>query len=540
VKNLIKIAILIITLSGLVLAGNQLPNEIGSAANPMLSDCLTILLDRPLLAYDYETSHFLIHYDKSGPNAVYHPAEDVQPSDGVPDYINRTSEYLEASYRVYSEELGFDYPPPDNGAGGNDKYDIYITEVVGLTNPDQPTGYYPGREAYTAYSFIGSDLRTQIYPDDPLPFLKATCAHELFHAFQLAYRAYPNDGNNRWWYELSANWAEERVFDELNDVYYYIPDYYRKIDKSIYLTGGSHMYGAWVFAEYLSENYGHEIIRSIFTQLITNDRSLYAIEAALAEINENINTCYAGFARWNYFTAQRWRPGYFEEGYYFPESVPITIEHYMYPAGPIQTPKAVENLGCAYVTFTKPELPKANLNILFNSDLNHPIYLSITAVYTNRPILSSVVKVERNSQAHIRITDFAHTEDVVLAIFWPYEGITATDSAGYSYIADIDTFSSAIVEQDNTIPAEFEFGQIYPNPFNSTCLITFNWNRQAVPYNINIFDICGRRVDSFNGTAQSGSNSIAWNPSAEISGGVYFCNLAINGSQVTRKLLYLR
>jgi hypothetical protein len=540
VKTIIKISVLVIVLTASIYAIELNSDSQAVVSNPILSDCLTMLLARPQLSFAYETDHFLIHYEKSGENAVFHPGEDSLPSDGIPDYVNRISDYLEMAYAVYSEHLGLDQPPPDNGAGGDDKYDIYVTDVIGRTTPDLPTNYYPGRAAYTAYTFIGHDLRTLIYPDDPLPFLKATCAHELFHAFQLSYRGYPDDGNYYWWYELSANWAEEQVFDDLNDIYYYLPDYYRKVDRSLYLTGGSHMYGAWVFAEYLSENYGNEIINRIFNHLITFDKSIYAIEAALTEYNEDVNSCYGDFARCNYFTANRWREGFFEEGEYFPETVPVSMTHQIYPTGIITTPRGVENLGCVYLTFNKPELPKANLNILFNADAYHPLSISITAVYTNRPMLRTISKVERNGQIHIRVEDFAHTEEVILAVYWPYEGITAIDSACYSYSADIDTISSAISEDRQTLPSRFEFESIYPNPFNSSCLIAFKWNQQPAQYSMKIFDIGGRLIDNQNGYAQTGANKIFWKPSAAISGGVYFCNLSINGSQVTQKLLYLR
>lgn len=508
------------------------------AAGKSLGEWPPLVLARPQLSYAFETSKFMIHYEKDGLNAVYNPDEDFDPVDGVPDYINRMADYLELSFYVYSNELGFDYPPPDEGAGGNDKYDIYVADIVGITVPDIPTNYYPGREAYTAYSFIGHDLRTSRHPDDPLPFLKATCSHELFHAFQMAYRAFPSD-DPAWWYELTADWAEEKVFDNLNEVYYYIPDYYRKIDRSIYLTGGNHMYGAWLLAEYLSENYGDNIIKTIFTRLINFESSMMAINSALIDINQNINSCFADFARWNYFTNSRWFPGYFEEGAYFPESVPVSITHTTYPTGVIHTPKAVENLGCAYIVFLKPEQLKANLNILFNTDPSHPLYISVTAVYPSS-ILERVYRVERNGQAHIRIEDFAHTQSVILSVFWPYEGATIVDTACYIYSAEIDTMNSGIATEQNASPYSFEITSIYPNPFNSNCLIDFNWNHQAQNYSILIYDIGGRLIDQIDGVAKSGKNTACWRPGFSISGGVYFCRISIDGIQKTNKILYLK
>lgn len=538
-KTTIKIAVLLFTLAASALGIEW--NSTGEllAAHKTITDWPPAVLARPQLAYTFETDKFSIHYEKDGPYAVYNPNEDINPPDGVPDYINRMGEYLELAYDVYSHGLNFDYPPPDGGAGGNDKYDIYVTDIIGLTVPDVHTNYYPGRDAYTAYSFIGHDLRNQYHPDDPLPFLKATCAHELFHGFQAAYRAYPEDYPS-WWYEITADWAEERVFDNLNEVYYYIPDYYRKIDHSIYLTGGSHMYGAWVWAEYLSENYGNDIIRQIFIKLINYDNSLAAINATLSIIGQDINSCFADFSRWNYFTGSLWRPGYFEEGAYFPESVPISITHTTYPTGLIETPKAVQSLGCAYLLFLKPEQQKANLNIMFNVDEYKPLYISLTAIYTNNVILERTYPGQRGDQIYIRVDDFARTEAVFLSVFWPYEGVSSSDTAIYNYHAEIDTINSAVDILQDAIPTSFDITSIYPNPFNSNCRVEFDWNRQATDYKMLIYDICGRLIDEAEGVARTGVNSLIWHPELSVSGGVYFCRISIAGIQQTKKILYLK
>lgn len=537
-KTLFKISAMLFVLSANVFCLEW--NSTGEllAAKKYLADWPPLLLTRPYLQHAFETDRFMIHYDTDGPNAVYNPDEDFNPADGVPDYINRMADYLELSYNVYLNELGFDRPPPDFGAGGNEKYDIYVTDIIGITVAEDPTDYYPGRPAYTAYSFIGHDLRTQHNPNDPLPFLKATCSHELFHAFQIAYRAFPSD-NPYWWYELTANWAEERVFDDINEIYYYLPEYFLKVDRSIYLTGGSHMYGAWVLAEYLSEKYGDDIIKTIFSKLINYENSISAINAVLAEMNLNINDCFAEFTRWNYFTGNRWRHGYFEEGAYFPVSVPISITHTIYPTGVIETPKSVENLGCAYIEFIKPNQLKANLNVFFYADPIHPLYVALTAIYSNST-LERVFQIERNHRAIIRVNDFASTERVILSVFWPYEGMPLVDTASYYYVAEIDTIYSEIETQQNQPPIDFEITSVYPNPFNSRCLINFDWNRQERNYQIRFYDVCGRLIDRFDGVARYGNNTISWCPQSSVAGGVYFYSISIDGLQRTNKIMFLK
>jgi len=178
-----------------------------------------ILLERPVMQHVYETVNFCIHYNITGDSAVFRPGEDIDPIDGVPDYVNRVGEYFEAAHNVYIFELGYDMPPPDDIYSTESKYDVYITTVNGLTTPEYLSNYYPGRQAYVSSCQVGNAMFSEHHPYDPYPLLKATCAHEYFHAVQMAYRGYGSDPKP-WFFELSAMWAEERVFDDLNERYY--------------------------------------------------------------------------------------------------------------------------------------------------------------------------------------------------------------------------------------------------------------------------------------------------------------------------------
>ena len=60
-------------------------------------DKINQLLARPTTELSYHTPHFVIHYDtsfSSGGYPVYQPTVDVDPADGVPDYVNRVAEYM--------------------------------------------------------------------------------------------------------------------------------------------------------------------------------------------------------------------------------------------------------------------------------------------------------------------------------------------------------------------------------------------------------------------------------------------------------------
>src|SRR4030067_2547121 len=90
-----------------------------------------LILTRPAMQHQWGSPDglFLIHYDTEGPFAVYHPEEDENPVDGVPDYVNRVADYLYLSHQMIVFNLGYDSPPSDGQEGGDSRYDIYLNNT---------------------------------------------------------------------------------------------------------------------------------------------------------------------------------------------------------------------------------------------------------------------------------------------------------------------------------------------------------------------------------------------------------------------------
>lgn len=537
--KLVKIFVFFFILTGLLFGQLSITTSDIDLTPIVTENWPPIALDRPDLSYIFDSEYFKIHYDTTGENAVYLPHEDDNPADGVPDYINRMAEYLELSRHTYVYLLGYDRPPPDEGAGGDNLYDIYVTSVTGRTVRDFHSNFYPDREAYASYIFIGKDLRSDRYPDDPIPMLKATCSHEYFHAVQMAYRAVTCD-EEPWWYELSACWAEEMVFDSLNVIYYYLEDYYHKIDHSIYLTGGTHMHGAWVFAEYLNQNFGNDIIKKIFHKLINLNYSIHAIKAALIEEEVNFDEEFAIFGCWNYFTFNNYRPGFFEEGEHFPVTVPISATYESYPTGWIDTPKAIENMGIAYICFESIGLDKKDLIVEFISDYNYPEEIALAAVYNDRPVEIQTRSLGFNQDTTIRVISFDACDKAILTVTWPYQYFIGPDSADYQFNAYLVESEVEIQTVNSAKSDKFSLYGNYPNPFNSACNIIFYWNLSGIDYKLDIYDINGRLVNRISGVAMTGINRITWKPKADISAGVYYYNLIIDDNRAKAKMMYLK
>ena len=91
------------------------------------------------------------------------------------------------------------------------------------------------------------------------------------------------------------------------------------------------------------------------------------------------------------------------------------------------------------------------------------------------------------------------------------------------------------------IPAEFNFGGTYPNPFSTEAAISFSLP-SAGRVNVTIYDMSGRAVRILNDTEmRAAEHTLMWDGLDEtgnaVSAGVYFCRLQACGETVTQKML---
>ena len=79
-----------------------------------------------------------------------------------------------------------------------------------------------------------------------------TAAHEYFHAVQFGYDVC-EDG---WVMEATATWAEDELYDEVNDNVQYLPGGPMSLpEESIDQFSGGFHYGTWIFFRYLTERF---------------------------------------------------------------------------------------------------------------------------------------------------------------------------------------------------------------------------------------------------------------------------------------------
>ena len=141
----------------------------------------------------------------------------------VPDQVDRTLSAFETAWRVEVVRMGFREPMPDASSadhGPNDKLDVYLADVgasglsgyVATDDPHANDDAYRYRN-YSAYIVVDDDFSTsQLGASGGPGGLRATAAHEFFHAVQYAY----DSSEDPWLTEGTAVWMEDEVADDVN------------------------------------------------------------------------------------------------------------------------------------------------------------------------------------------------------------------------------------------------------------------------------------------------------------------------------------
>jgi hypothetical protein len=206
-------------------------------------------------------------------------------SDAPPSraWVSRTMDVMKQTWAREVGGLGYKRPVRDGGRGGNDRFDVYLKDVganglFGYCAPERTAR--DSRWRASGYCVLDDDFARSQFGQKPILSLKATAAHEFFHAVQFAYD-YAEDG---WFMEATATWMEERVYDGVNDNRRYLDSGQlafpgRPLD--VFEDFGAAQYGNWVFFEYLSGQFGTAVVRSAWqgAGAVGNDRGLYSIQA---------------------------------------------------------------------------------------------------------------------------------------------------------------------------------------------------------------------------------------------------------------------
>ena len=247
-----------------------------SALEPATQKVLAKYAARPVLSgqtsatsapfYNSPGGHFSIHYTPTGLDAP----DDLTDADAdsVPDWVETVAAVFEQVYSAEVTGMGYNAPPVV-------RYDVYLRNLV----PELAYGFTVDEGAPTSGVSVGSYIEIDRSFTDPrftvngkytaLDMLKVTAAHEFHHAIQFGYNYY----FDFWYAEVTATWMEDEVFDSVNQLYSYLPEYLPlagSIALDAPLTGNNSEYGRWIFNRYLAEKHGTvQVVRSAWERLAT-------------------------------------------------------------------------------------------------------------------------------------------------------------------------------------------------------------------------------------------------------------------------------
>lgn len=188
-----------------------------------------------------------------------------------------------------------------------DEFGIYVTigsSYAGWTN------YYEDKTPYIV-------INPRLDSDN----LKATIAHEFFHCIHYAYfdaEVIVDQKWNKsvWWLEATAMMAEDEVFDELNLYIGYLYSFFNYSYKSIETYNGIHEYAMVVFAKYIKERFGIELIKESFSMIMQEQFDGYfdVLDYLLQrDFDSSMKKALHKFAKWVYKPQD-----FFEEGDIYP------------------------------------------------------------------------------------------------------------------------------------------------------------------------------------------------------------------------------
>ena len=208
------------------------------------------------------TEHFILHYTRQGNNAV--PARDAD-GNGIPDFIDVAARSWE---EVWDREItGLRYPAPKGTP--QQKFHVYYRDfayygVCYAENVELTTTTPVPLGTASAYIEVENDFYGFPPNDEDAPgaevrsgALKVTQAHEFMHASQFNINVYQSG----WLFESHATWAEDAVYDGINDWHWYINRFLSRPDLPLF---SRYVYGSAYFMNYLSETYGLDAPRQVW------------------------------------------------------------------------------------------------------------------------------------------------------------------------------------------------------------------------------------------------------------------------------------
>ncbi|MEN8193900.1 MAG: MXAN_6640 family putative metalloprotease [Bacteroidota bacterium] len=488
------------------------------------------ILSRPVRQKSVVSSSgiFRIHYDTDGihaPNYFSGSANNIQLS------LDSLIIALDSSYNFEINILGYIPPPDDEGDGGDNLYDIYISSLG--------SGFY----GYTEYEKRTEDNRYKSYividnkmnvPTPGINGARVTAAHEFHHAIQVGSYRPPLTGDV-YYHEITSTSMEEFVYDNINDYYNYLPIYFRNPERRFTYSNGNTGYDRVIWNIYLKEkfekegndpNKGLEIIKKSWEIMRNYNRTaIEAISLALVENGLNMKSSYNDFGVWCYFTNYR-----AQNGKYFSEA-----SEYEPLIKPIQNPIKYQPSKESYIMNIQP---LANNYMIF--DLSYSgINDTLISIVTNGDIESS----HQDPFPSIQYTYSLMTNNEDGAIHIVNEYYSKIESNSNEYLVESDIFNDQVVKGATITKSNFVYPQpyIYDKQYTVQSSLSIPVKNSLIPRaNLYIYSISMDLVFSERLAIESNERVVKWNGldkyGNKLSSGIYIYVTETDGQILKGKL----
>jgi len=263
-----------------------------------------------------------------------HWAADDTSVTGNPGWVDTVGAVVTHVLATY-QAAGYRAPMSDGVlGGGSGLLDIYLVDFANDPKYADP-GLYgfcdaavvpPAQGPYNTSAYCAFNHDFKNFPAlSPENNLEVTAAHELFHATQFAY----DYNEDAWFMEATATWAEDEVYDEINDNRQYLPaSPISQPSQPLDQFGSSlRQYGEWIFFRYLSERFPQAqgelplIVRKMWDRADSSrgvrldNYSIQAVNKELKSRGTDLRRVYAQFG-----AANRHPGRTYEEGAHYPSA----------------------------------------------------------------------------------------------------------------------------------------------------------------------------------------------------------------------------
>ena len=344
---------------------------------------------------------------------------------GTEDDIDWWLETFETAWTVQVTELGFRAPP----CTGGHYFDVYLANTGG-SSPSMAFDTW----GYTDHA--GDCPFVVMHPDytftgNPVGAAQVTAAHEFQHGIQSGYDWWEGD----YWMEATATWAEDLVYDDVNDYLDYIngDGWLTYPELSLTYEDGWHEYGNVIWVKYLSENYGGDaVIVDVWTRAMTAS----AVDAAAGMLEDQGTSLDEAFIDFTVRLVTR----DFEEGELY-DDVYWMADHETYPASGSPMQYLPRELGSNYLSF-RPSGDPQDLLVTFSGapdDAGTEVTWGLGLVsVTGDTYTYEILEADANGQASSTVVDLGGAVDqAFLAISVLAGDSPSTPGVTYSYEATL-------------------------------------------------------------------------------------------------------